>query len=120
MNYSEIIGKLSFSEPASLTDLYAEANEKKVSTIGNKVYLRGLIEFSNICSKNCYYCGICRENQVVNRYELTDQEVLFCMEKPLRFGSTAIGRTAIGALYQTYYPFVGTKSALCRYNYRLQ
>ena len=42
----------------------------------NKVYLRGLIEFSNICRKNCYYCGIRCDNRSVERYELTDDEVL--------------------------------------------
>jgi biotin synthase len=73
MPRNEIIEKLSLSEPASL---FAEANAVKISTIGNKVYLRGLIEFSNICSKNCYYCGIRRENKSVNRYELTDKDVL--------------------------------------------
>lgn len=44
--------------------------------LGNNVYLRGLIEFSNICRKNCLYCGIRRENSPLVRYELTDQEVL--------------------------------------------
>jgi len=76
MNHNELTEKLSISESASLKSLYAEANKVKTSTIGNKVYLRGLVEFSNICSKNCYYCGIRRENKAVNRYELSDEEVL--------------------------------------------
>jgi biotin synthase len=92
MNHNEIIEKLSLSEPASLTALYAEANAVKVSTIGNKVHLRGLIEFSNICSKNCYYCGIRRENQAVNRYELTDEEVLAAVDFAWknRYGSVVL------------------------------
>ena len=76
MNRNQIIKKLSLSDPVLLSALYAEANTVKTSTIGNRVYLRGLIEFSNICSKNCYYCGIRRENQAVKRYELNDVEVL--------------------------------------------
>jgi biotin synthase len=76
MTRKEIIEKLSLSEPASLKALYAEANAVKIAAIGNKVFLRGLIEFSNICSKNCYYCGIRRENQAVKRYELSDAEVM--------------------------------------------
>ena len=89
---TEIIEKLSLSEPASLTALYAEANTVKVSSIGNKVHLRGLIEFSNICSKNCYYCGIRRDNQAVNRYELTDQEVLAAVDFAWknRYGSVVL------------------------------
>ena len=80
MNRTQIIDKLSLSDSASLTTLYAEANALKIATIGKKVYLRGLIEFSNICSKNCYYCGIRRENQAVNRYELSDEEVLTAVD----------------------------------------
>jgi len=76
MNRNEITEKLSLSEPASLAALYEEANATKVSSIGNKVYLRGLIEFSNVCRKNCYYCGIRRENKALSHYELTDEEVL--------------------------------------------
>jgi len=91
MNRDDIIEKLSLSEP-DLSNLYAEAYAVKASAIGNKVYLRGLIEFSNICSKNCYYCGIRRENQDVNRYELNDEEVLaavkFAWEN--RYGSVVL------------------------------
>ena len=76
MTRNQIIEKLSLSEPNEISALYAEANAVKTSTIGNKVYLRGLIEFSNICSKNCYYCGIRSENRAVKRYELSDNEVL--------------------------------------------
>ena len=76
LTYNQIIEKLSLSEPNEISALYAEANAVKTSTIGNKVYLRGLIEFSNICSKNCYYCGIRSENKAVKRYELSDDEVL--------------------------------------------
>ena len=92
MNRDEIINKLSLSESALLTALYAQANALKISTIGNHVYLRGLIEFSNICSKNCYYCGIRRENQAVNRYELRDEEVLTAVDFAWknRYGSIAL------------------------------
>ena len=92
MNRNEIIEKLSLSQPASLTALYAEANAVKNSTIGNKVYLRGLIELSNICSKNCYYCGIRRENQTVNRYMLSEEEVLMAVDFAWknRYGSVVL------------------------------
>ena len=92
MNRNEIIEKLSLSDPASLTDLYAEANAVKTSTVGNKIYLRGLIEFSNICSQNCYYCGIRRDNQAVKRYELSDEEVLTAVDFAWknRYGSVVL------------------------------
>jgi len=89
MTRDQIIEKLSLSNPAPL---YAKANAIKTSTIGNKVYLRGLIEFSNICRKNCYYCGIRRENQAVNRYELSDEEVLTAVDFAWknRYGSVVL------------------------------
>lgn len=52
------------------------AYRTKLETIGNTVYFRGLIEFSNICSKNCYYCGIRSGNTFVKRYELSEHEIL--------------------------------------------
>jgi biotin synthase len=88
----EIIEKLSLSEPASLTALYSEANAVKTATVGNKVFLRGLIEFSNICRKNCYYCGIRHDNHAVNRYELSDEAVLAAVEFAWknRYGSVVL------------------------------
>lgn len=56
--------------------LFQKANETKVREVGKKVYYRGLIEFSNICSKNCYYCGIRKDNNNVNRFNLSDKEIL--------------------------------------------
>ncbi|MCL2597028.1 MAG: [FeFe] hydrogenase H-cluster radical SAM maturase HydE [Paludibacter sp.] len=76
MTKNQIVEILSISEPDSLQALYQRANQVKISTIGNKVFLRGLIEFSNICGKNCYYCGIRHDNKEVVRYELSDEQVL--------------------------------------------
>ena len=56
--------------------LFEAARAIKELYIGNKVYFRGLIEFSNICAKDCYYCGIRRSNEAVHRYNLTDNEIL--------------------------------------------
>ncbi len=58
------------------TETRRRAVEIKKLTVGNTVYLRGLIEFSNICSKNCLYCGIRSSNSNAGRYELTDEETL--------------------------------------------
>ena len=48
--------------------LYDKASDLRNKTIGNKVYLRGLIEYSDRCSKNCYYCGIRAGNANIKRY----------------------------------------------------
>jgi biotin synthase len=58
------------------TELFAKSKQIKAETVGNKVYLRGLIEYSNRCAKDCYYCGIRASNAKVCRYEIDDQTVL--------------------------------------------
>ena len=72
--------------------LFTKAAEVKEKYIGRKVFFRGLIEMSNICSKNCFYCGIRAGNNTANRYSLTDEEVIsaaiFAWEN--RYGSIAI------------------------------
>jgi len=55
--------------------MMAGARQKQQS-IGNKVYFRGLVEFSNICSKDCRYCGIRKSNNNIGRYNVTDDEIL--------------------------------------------
>lgn len=56
--------------------LFKKASDIKETYLGKIVHFRGLIEFSNVCSKNCLYCGIRKGNEAVNRYNLTDNEIL--------------------------------------------
>jgi biotin synthase len=56
--------------------LFKEAYAAKGKYVGKKVYFRGLIEFSNICEKNCYYCGIRRDNKQAHRYQMTEEEAV--------------------------------------------
>ena len=56
--------------------LFEHAASVREQFTGNKVYFRGLIEFSNICGKNCNYCGIRKDNQFFKRYSLTDDEII--------------------------------------------
>ncbi len=53
---------------------------------GNEVYIRGLIEISNICRNNCLYCGIRCGNAVCSRYRLTEEEILACCEEGYALG----------------------------------
>jgi biotin synthase len=64
------------SQGAELEALYQKAQQVKLQAVGNKVYYRGLIEYSNRCAKSCYYCGVRRSNKNFTRYTLTDDEVL--------------------------------------------
>ncbi len=72
--------------------LFKHSAGVKSETVGDKVFLRGLIELSNVCAKNCYYCGIRKDNIKVDRYSLTDEEVLdaarFAYES--RYGSVVM------------------------------
>jgi len=74
------------------TALLKHAQKVKVDVVGKKVYFRGLIEFSNICSKDCLYCGIRKSNKKVVRYNASDDEILaacrFAWEN--RFGSVVL------------------------------
>lgn len=74
------------------TRLLQKSSEVKLKTVGNKVFFRGLVEFSNRCSKDCLYCGIRNSNEKVLRYNVPDTEVLdacrFAWEKG--FGSVVL------------------------------
>ena len=87
----ELVTLLS-SQGNDYEELRQRALEVKKSEIGNKIFLRGLIEYSNYCHKNCFYCGIRRDNKNVSRYQLTDDEVYRCADlaMELGYGSLAI------------------------------
>jgi biotin synthase len=67
---------LSIKDADDLTALFDKAYEVKQKFVGKKAFYRGIIEFSNICSKNCYYCGIRRSNENVDRYMMKEEEIL--------------------------------------------
>lgn len=88
-------GILTKEEFVELLDTYTEdtmdilkkaANRYRKRYYGKKVYTRGLIEFTNYCKNNCYYCGIRAENSSVNRYRLTKEEILECCAKGYQLG----------------------------------
>jgi biotin synthase len=66
--------------------LFQHACKIKKKYIGDAVYLRGLIELSNICEKNCYYCGIRKGNIHVTRYRMDKKEVLSAARDALEWG----------------------------------
>ena len=54
--------------------------------MGNAIYVRGLIEFTNFCRNDCYYCGIRRGNRQASRYRLTREEILECCKEGYALG----------------------------------
>ena len=73
-NKADIIDLLSAGEDETRL-LFEKSAAVKKECVGNNVYLRGLIEYSNYCSKNCFYCGIRAGNSRYVRYQMTDDEV---------------------------------------------
>ena len=66
--------------------LYKNASEVRDNIYGKKVYIRGLIEFTNYCKNNCLYCGIRRDNKNAERYRLTKEEILECSNRGYELG----------------------------------
>ena len=66
--------------------LFSAADKKRREIYGDEVYIRGLIEFTNYCRNNCYYCGIRRDNKNVRRYRLNKDEILACCEEGYGLG----------------------------------
>ncbi len=81
--YTFLIGNRT-REAAELLAEYAVAERREV--YGNKVFIRGLIEISNICKNDCFYCGIRRSNCNVQRYRLTPEEILECCMEGYELG----------------------------------
>lgn len=77
MEYSkEWALRLLCAEGPDLAELYKIADRVRHEYVGDDVYIRGIIEFSNICANNCLYCGIRAGNRNVKRYALSAREIL--------------------------------------------
>jgi len=58
--------------------------------VGDEIYLRGLIEFSNICKNNCCYCGIRKDNHNLQRYRFTEEQILTMAKKAKSCGMQTV------------------------------
>ncbi len=66
--------------------LFEKAVKARKKYYGNDVYIRGLIEFTNYCKNDCYYCGIRRSNRTVERYRLSHEDILLCCREGYNLG----------------------------------
>lgn len=69
-----------------IEELSSRARKTSRLTYGNKIYIRGLIEFTNYCRNDCYYCGIRKSNRQAQRYRLTQEEILSCCGEGYELG----------------------------------
>ncbi len=72
--------------PKSAEYLFAQARKVRERYYGKEVYIRGLIEFTNYCKNDCYYCGIRKSNQNAKRYRLSQEEILECCKNGYELG----------------------------------
>ncbi|MCQ2410436.1 MAG: [FeFe] hydrogenase H-cluster radical SAM maturase HydE [Elusimicrobiaceae bacterium] len=87
LSHEEIVSLLTAPAPAAL---FTAADEARKQFVGDGVYLRALIEFSNYCKNNCLYCGIRAGNKHAKRYRLTPDEIVQTAQKAVGYGYKTI------------------------------
>ena len=76
LDRSDLIYLMNTNSSKNIEKIFKKAYEIKLKNSGNKVYYRGLIEIGNKCIKNCLYCGIRRDNNNVEIFEMTKEQIL--------------------------------------------
>ncbi|MFW5981559.1 MAG: [FeFe] hydrogenase H-cluster radical SAM maturase HydE [bacterium] len=76
LSKDEIIEVLKIKNDIELKYLYKKADEIRAKYHGIEVHLRGIIEFSNYCNRNCFYCGLRKDNKNIKRYKLGIEEII--------------------------------------------
>lgn len=86
MNKEQILAWLKTENETQLEDLWRLADETRRKHVGDEVYLRGLVEVSNICARDCGYCGIRASNRSIVRYRMAADEIMECARLAVQFG----------------------------------
>lgn len=66
--------------------LQTRAAAVRDSIYGREIFVRGLIEFTNVCKNDCYYCGIRKSNPNLSRYRLTEAQIMYCVRSGYDLG----------------------------------
>jgi biotin synthase len=67
---------LELSDHEQMDLLFRKAYSIKEANVGTKVFFRGIVEFSNICDKDCYYCGVRKSNKKAERFQMSEDEIV--------------------------------------------
>lgn len=86
LSKEEYITLLNGCDSEEAAYLAEKARAEKEKHYGNNVFIRGLIEVSNFCKNDCYYCGIRRSNKNCERYRLTEEDILECCREGYELG----------------------------------
>ncbi|MRR07574.1 MAG: [FeFe] hydrogenase H-cluster radical SAM maturase HydE [Deltaproteobacteria bacterium] len=92
MKKQEIISWLKCEDKTKLQELWHQADSIRQSHVGNAVHLRGLLEISNLCTRDCHYCGIRSGNNNLERYRMTEEEIMACVQEAVdyRYGTVVL------------------------------
>jgi biotin synthase len=82
----QVLDWLTCDDPSRLPELWRMADSVRQRFVGEEIHLRGLVEISNFCDRNCLYCGIRSQNRSIPRYRLSREEILECARQAVRFG----------------------------------
>lgn len=86
LSKEEFVRLLAISEKDDIDYLTERAKCVRDDIYGKRVFIRGLIEISNYCKNDCYYCGIRRSNKNAQRYRLSKEQILSCCENGYELG----------------------------------
>ena len=86
LDKAEILGWLREENPARLEELWRRADETRRLRVGDAVHLRGLVEISNHCARQCAYCGLRAGNESLTRYRMTADEIFQAVLQAVKFG----------------------------------
>ncbi len=86
LSHSEWSELIAGHSPELAEYLFSLAREVRDKYYGHDVYVRGLIEFTNYCKNDCYYCGIRRSNKNIHRYRLSEEEIMTCCKEGYELG----------------------------------
>lgn len=85
-DFDELLYLLNNFDDSTREELAKQAQSVSKQKFGNKIYVRGLIEFTSYCKNDCYYCGIRRSNKNAQRYRLSKDDILSCCENGYSLG----------------------------------
>jgi len=86
MNQKEVLLWLKEKDQGRLEELWHRGDTARRENVGDEVHLRGLIEISNYCARQCGYCGLRAGNKELERYRMKEEEIMACVEEAERYG----------------------------------
>lgn len=86
MNRADLLAWLREADPGRLENLWQQADATREKHVGDAVHLRGLVEISNYCCRECWYCGLRGERKILPRFRLSAEQIKDCVRLVLKLG----------------------------------